>query len=75
MTCIGTVNESGVVVLPPDAGIPAGTKVRVTAVAEEDNRPIGQKLLDLAGTVKDWPSDFTANHDHYLHGAPKREKS
>jgi hypothetical protein len=72
MTCIGTVNENGVVVLPTDSGFPAGTKVRVTSVPEEDNRPIGQKLLELAGTVKG-PPDLAANHDHYLHGAPKRK--
>jgi hypothetical protein len=34
--------------------------------------PIGKKLLALSGTIKDWPSDFAANHDHYLHGLPKR---
>jgi hypothetical protein len=34
--------------------------------------PIGKKLLALSGTIKDWPSDFAANHDYYLHGLPKR---
>jgi hypothetical protein len=35
--------------------------------------PIGKKLLALAGSVKGLPEDFAANHDHYLHGLPKRE--
>jgi hypothetical protein len=34
--------------------------------------PVGRKLLALSGTIKTWPGDFAANHDHYLHGAPKR---
>lgn len=34
--------------------------------------PIGKKLLALAGAAKGLPADFAANHDHYLHGLPKR---
>ena len=34
--------------------------------------PIGKKLLALAGAAKGLPEDFAANHDHYLHGLPKR---
>lgn len=32
----------------------------------------GHSLRDLAGTVQELPADYAANHDHYLHGAPKR---
>ena len=32
-----------------------------------------QQSSDLA--VDGLPSDFSVNHDHYLHGAPKRESS
>ena len=35
--------------------------------------PVGQKLLALSGAIKTWPRDFAKNHDHYLHGAPKRK--
>ena len=34
---------------------------------------IWEKLRSLAGSVKGLPEDFAANHDHYLHGLPKRE--
>jgi len=34
--------------------------------------PVGRKLLALSGAIKSWPKDFAANHDHYLHGAPRR---
>ena len=32
----------------------------------------GQALLEIAGTAEGLPSDFAVNHDHYLHGTPKR---
>ena len=31
-----------------------------------------EKLRSIAGTAKGLPEDFAANHDHYLHGLPKR---
>ena len=39
---------------------------------QSSNLPIGKKLLALCGTVKGLPENFAANHDHYLHGLPKR---
>ena len=73
MSFIGTVTENGDVVLPPEAKLPVGMQVHVVPVTtSQDDRPVGQKLLELAGVIKDWPSDFAANHDHYLHGTPKR---
>lgn len=74
MSYIGTVTESGTIRLSAEAKVPAGTRVRVEPVPE-DHRPIGQKLLALAGVIQDWPSDFAINHDHYLHGGPKRTGS
>ena len=32
----------------------------------------GDALSSLAGTVEGLPADCAINHDHYLHGAPKR---
>lgn len=32
----------------------------------------GDALLEVAGTAEGLPSDFAHNHDHYLHGAPRR---
>jgi hypothetical protein len=29
-------------------------------------------LLKIAGRIKGLPSDFARNHDHYLHGLPKK---
>jgi len=42
-------------------------------ILEREKQPsIWNELSKLSGTIKDWPSDFAANHDHYLHGLPKR---
>ena len=35
-------------------------------------RSWGEALLDVAGTAQGLPGDFAQNHDHYLHGAPRR---
>jgi hypothetical protein len=32
----------------------------------------GEGIAKLAGTVEGLPSDYALNHDHYLHGTPKR---
>jgi hypothetical protein len=32
----------------------------------------GEALLEVAGTARNLPEDFAHNHDHYLHGAPRR---
>lgn len=33
---------------------------------------IRKDILDLAGTVDDLPPDMARNHNHYLHGHPKK---
>ena len=32
----------------------------------------GEALLEIAGSVKDLPPDYSENLDHYLHGLPKK---
>jgi hypothetical protein len=73
MVVQGTVTN-GVVVLEPGAQIPDGTRVDVTVPAElEPATPTGRMLLRHAGKAKGLPPDMAVNHDHYLHGMPKRE--
>lgn len=36
------------------------------------SRSWGEALLEVAGTAQGLPGDFAHNHDHYLHGAPRR---
>jgi hypothetical protein len=37
------------------------------------SEPVGKKLMALAGILKDLPENFAENHDHYVHGSPKRQ--
>ena len=68
----GTV-QNGMVILDKRVLIPDGTRVRVTILAEA-GKPTLLGLLGLAGTVNDMPPDFAAEHDHYIHGTPKRNR-
>jgi len=36
------------------------------------SRNWGEVLSSFAGTVEGLPADYAVNHDHYLHGVPKR---
>jgi hypothetical protein len=83
MTYQGTV-QNGLVVLQDGATLPDGTIVTVVPVPRasqetggSDTRTIWQQLADLGRQVEsepcDLPTDLAANHDHYLHGLPKRQ--
>jgi hypothetical protein len=37
-----------------------------------DLSSLSKALLSVAGTAKGLPPDLAENHDHYLHGTPKR---
>lgn len=64
---------NGVVVLEGGRALPEGTRVRVEPLEEEaPGQTLGQRLMKFAGTVTSLPSDMAENHDHYLHGAPKK---
>lgn len=72
-TYLGEV-QNGVIVLeagtPP---LPEGTKVQVEPVdMGEAVRDLSRILLGFAGTVEGLPADMAEQHDHYLHGTPKR---
>jgi len=72
MSVIGIV-ENGKVSLPPDAKFPSGARVRVESLPpEETGKALGEILKEHMGIFDDLPSDFAHNHDHYIHGAPKR---
>ena len=68
--------KDGVVVLDDPKSLPEGTEVRVELVEEktEDSRndSLGKRLLKFAGIIDGLHEDMAAQHDHYIHGTPKR---
>ncbi len=65
------------ITLPPGIKLPEGAEVQV--IADE----AGDELLSsplawmkrYVGAAKDLPPDFSAEHDHYIHGTPKRQRT
>ncbi len=72
MIYIGTVSK-GKVVLPPDAKLPEGAKVRVEPLQESAARDgLTDLLVEISREMTGLPEDLAEQHDHYLYGAPKR---
>jgi len=76
--------QNGVVVLQEGAELPEGVEVSVLPDASpqstddsQQGATIWQKLAALGRRAEtqpcDLPEDLAANHDHYLHGLPKRK--
>lgn len=65
--------ENGVVVLDDPGDLPDGTEVEIHVVAEKpEMSSLARMLMKYAGKAKGLPKDLARNHDHYLHGVPKR---
>jgi hypothetical protein len=65
--------KNGQIMLDDIVALPEGAAVNVEVVENSDGSPsLWEKLRDLAGTVEG-PEDWAENHDHYIHGTPKRE--
>jgi hypothetical protein len=72
MTIAGTIKGS-TVLLDEAPSVPDGTRVDVVLPpVKDEGEPTLKNLLDLAGCVKGMPADFAEQHDHYIHGTPKR---
>jgi hypothetical protein len=75
MSVTGTI-ENGVVKLPPGAPWPDGTKVRVEKFeATPAGNDLTRRLRDLSAQVIGLPADLAEEHDHYIHGTPRRAKA
>lgn len=68
MTFRGHV-QNGVVVLDEPADLPEGVEVRVERAGRNT---LADRLRNVIGSVPDLPEDLADNHDHYIHGTPKR---
>jgi hypothetical protein len=76
MTIQGMI-VNGAVVLDQPAPVPDGTRVEVMVSppaqpAEAEREATLGFMLKYAGLARDMPADFSAQHDHYLHGTPKK---
>jgi hypothetical protein len=78
MTYRGQI-RNGVVVLEGQPPLEEGTVVTVEPVtraeaAEEPLPTLAERLKDVIGKAAGLPKDLAENHDHYLHGQPKKAK-
>jgi hypothetical protein len=46
-------------------------KAAATTLVPAPGRTIAERLADVIGIASDLPEDMAAQHDHYIHGAPK----
>ena len=73
-----TAHTDGKVLVPDEpVELRPGARYRVSLEpleeGDEDTESLRDFLLRWAGTMEgDLPPDLAKNHDHYLHGRPKR---
>ncbi len=62
----------GVIVLHDNAELPEGTRVRVELVEPRKQPTLADRFQNVIGKATSLPEDMAAQHDHYIHGSPKR---
>ena len=79
MTTTLTATYDGRALIPTEPlDLPKGATLRLRVEAPEElNVPrqegsLSDALLAFSGIMEGFPADFAKNHDHYLHGTPKR---
>ena len=79
MTLLGHI-QNGMIVLDEATTLPDGMKVRVAivpvssdATATSDSpKTLYERYQSIIGAAEGLPADFAEQHDHYIHGTPKR---
>lgn len=64
--------KNGVVVLDEPVALPEGTEVSIEPVQSGGVPTLAKQFEDVIGIVADMPADMAENHDHYIHGTPKK---
>ena len=71
---ITAIVENDTIKLP--IHVPDGTRVEITlppaSAASTPRGTLAERYAKFVGLADDLPPDMAKNHDHYLHGAPKR---
>jgi hypothetical protein len=76
MTLRGHI-RNGTLVLDEPPQLPEGTAVEVELrkLGEQDAPPtLYERYHQIIGIAPGLPSDISINHDHYIHGTPKRSE-
>lgn len=70
----------GVIVYRPTLKLEEGSEVRFVPIRTRSKRKtkqlpsLAERFGDVIGAADGLPSDLAENHDHYIHGVPKRRK-
>ena len=64
--------QDGLIVLPEGKPLTDGNVVGVEPVPPVAAKTLAERFASIIGIIDDLPTDMAANHDHYLHGAPKK---
>jgi len=79
MSIIGTVVSKDTVKLPAGVELNVGSQVSIQTLGpvadpakQSETGRLKEVLKEFIGAAEDLPSDLARNHDHYLHGAPKK---
>ncbi len=71
MTYRGHV-QGGVVILDDETSLPEGTVVAIEPIESVRQMTLAERYKDIIGIAPDLPPDMAENHDHYIHGTPKK---
>ncbi|MBM3333062.1 hypothetical protein FJY63_00205 [Candidatus Sumerlaeota bacterium] len=64
--------QGGIVVIDDNIALPDGTIVVVEPIESACMMTLAERYKDIIGIAPDLPSDMAENHDHYVHGTPKK---
>ena len=63
--------RDGVVIFDETPTLSPGTRVRVESI--EPARSLADRYAAIIGIADGLPTDLAEQHDHYIHGAPRRD--
>ncbi len=74
-TYVGEVKDGVVVFDEGTPHPPEGMKVRVEPAGKPDgSRTLADRYADIIGIAEGLPSGMAQEHDHYIHGTPRRSE-
>ena len=64
--------KNGIVVLDEKPELPEGTEVEVQTIPSPPRKTLAERFQNVIGRATVLPDDMAAQHDHYIHGSPKK---